>query len=154
MFAHRPMPARNSSMDLSSPSNPHTAEGLQPSRRKSGRVTKQPGCFSPSTDTGAKRKHSAVNGNAVNGVSGSESEQDEGDGEPEEEELRERKRKNRKTQPAKTQQKRAKADDIDGVLPVRTAASRPKKAKRAAPVAIAGAQEVGGLYGQSRAEKS
>lgn len=135
-------------MDLSSPSNPDTATGLRPSRRKSGRITKQPEYLSPSTDAGAKRKHSEVNGNAANGISASESEQDEGDGEPDEEELRERKRKDRKTRPAKTQQKRVKPNGIDGVLPVRPAASRPKKTKRAAPVTVAGAQEAGGLYGQ------
>lgn len=133
------MPARNSSMELSSPSNPDVETGLRPSRRKSGRATKQTEVLDPSDGMGSKRKH-----NSLSGTSAAESEEDNDD-EPDEEELRERNRKARKTAP-----KRAivKNKTLNGSMPVRPAPSRAKKTKRAA--GFAGAQDVGGLYGRIR----
>lgn len=137
------MPARNSSMELSSPSNPEVDSSMQSSRRRSGRVALQP--ERASSDTSAKRKYATINGAED---SDAESESEDGDGEPDEEELKEKKRKARKVASGKPAAKRAKPT-LDGPIPVRPAPSRAKKTKRAAPLAAAaGAQEIGGLYGR------
>lgn len=114
---------------------------LKPSRRKSGRATRQPEYLSPSQDIRAKRKHDSLSG-------ASESGEEDEDGEPDEEELRERTRKAPKTTSKKPAARSKKANTLDGPMPVRPAPVRAKKAKRAGPMAMAGAQEIGGLYGE------
>lgn len=147
------MPARNSSMELSSPSNPDMDRTVQPSRRRSnrvGQVRRKSAYSSPHSDSGAaKRKRSQLRGGAASPESEEEDEGDynDSDGEPDQEKFSERKRPAKKTKLSKASN-HAAANGISGAMAVRTVASRPKRGRRAGTVAAADAHDVGGLYGR------
>ena len=143
------MPARNSSMEVSSPA---AADAPSTSaRRKSGRVTKKPEQFGTTT----KRKRNENGGDDMEGddASDADSSEDE-DGEPDEEEMKEKRKRARTSNAAKTKapaKKKAKA--VNGApvsLAIRPAKSAPKRRKPQQATA-ADAEGVGGLYGKSHA---
>ena len=148
------MPARLSSMELSPSSNPDVDSSAQPSRRKSGRVSRKPQVLAPTFN--AKRKRTPESTEDVNGDvdmdSLSDESEDRDEDEPDEEERREAKRVKRwrpnAANKAKIAPKKPKANGAAGDLPIRTITSKPKKAKQPRKVTIAEAEDVGGLYGE------
>jgi cohesin complex subunit SA-1/2 len=140
------MPARDSSMDLSSPANDAQSTAT---RRKSGRVVKQPETLAASS---TKRKRPTPENEDAEGEDedASEGEEDSDESEPDEEELRERRKRTKKQSNAKKPvPKKAKQANGEPVrLAIRPAA--PKKARKAKPQhKVADAESVGGLYGMS-----
>lgn len=149
------MPARNSSMELSSPD----PESTGASRRRSGRVSQKPKVLSPSSATGSKRKRGDVDTDVemedADEEDEEEEESEESEGEPDPEELKERRRKAktqkqaapRKPAAAKPAAKKAKQTNGDTVsLAIRPAKSKaPRKKPQHQTV---DAEAVGGLYGE------
>lgn len=137
-------------MELSSPTHPDVDASAQPSRRKSGRVSKQTDFLTSS----AKRKRVEDDG-AQEDENGDadmdDASDDDQDDEPDEEELREQRRKQRSKgaskakPPAKKQKPNGVGAGAHATL-VRRPANKATKAKKGQ---IASAEEVGGLYGKS-----
>ena len=150
------MPARNSSMELSSPDPESTGVST---RRKSGRVSQKPKLLSPSSATGNKRKRGHGDTDVEMDDTGDEDEEEsseESEDEPDAEELKERRQKARqakkvapKKPASKPAAKKAKQTNGDTVsLAIRPAKS---KAPRKKPQhQTADAEAVGGLYGEFR----
>ncbi|QDS77228.1 hypothetical protein FKW77_003021 [Venturia effusa] len=149
------MPARNSSMELSSPD----PESTGASRRRSGRVSHKPKVLSPSSATGSKRKRGDVDTDVdmEDDLEEDEEEEDseESEGEPDPEELKERRknaRKQKKAAPkksaaAKPATKKAKQTNGDTVsLAIRPA--KPKAPRKKPQHQTADAEAVGGLYAE------
>jgi cohesin complex subunit SA-1/2 len=142
------MPARNSSMELSTPE-----ADAQPSatRRKSGRVVKKPD--SVATNTTKRKRNAAGNGDVemVDDASDDSEESEEEEEDADEEELRERKKRARGQKKATTKPAAKKARAANGE-PVRLAIRpNPAKKARAKPKSqnqFANAEAVGGLYGE------
>jgi cohesin complex subunit SA-1/2 len=141
------MPARNSSMELSSP-DPESTAAL--TRRKSGRVAQKPKVLSPSTSaSGSKRKRGDADTDVEMDDGGDEEEEEsseESEGEPDPEELKERRKRAKKAGPKKPAAKKAKQTNGDTV----SLAIRPAKAprKKKPQHQTADAEAVGGLYGE------
>jgi cohesin complex subunit SA-1/2 len=145
------MPARNSSMEVSSP----TAEDApsKSTRRKSGRVVKAPEVLGATS----KRKRAETNGGNDEGDDASDAEDSEDDeAEPDEEELKEKRKRVRTSTATKSKapaKKKAKSVDGEPVsLAIRPAKSAPKRApakRKPAQATVADAESAGGLYGKS-----
>ena len=151
------MPARLSSMELSSPSNPEVDSSARPSRRKSGRATKQTEFLSPAGSAKRKRNQDAVDPTDADSDAESDDapEEDENDNDPDEEELRERRRK-QKSKAANKPKPTAKKQKINGVSAGASATlvSRPaKKATKGKKAPRPSAAQAGGLYGMYAADK-
>ena len=144
------MPARLSSMEISSPGS-DTQTGA--TRRKSGRVVRKPEFLAASSPTGsAKRKRTEQDEEDV-GMGGDTSEEevdDESEGEPDEEEVREKKRaKKGKKAARKPAPKKSKTNGETVSLAIRPAASgKAKKPRKARQLKNAPAKEAEGLYGK------
>jgi cohesin complex subunit SA-1/2 len=143
------MPARNSSMDLSSPE----AEPTQgATRRKSGRVVKKPDNIAAAS---SKRKRNAAETEDVDiGDDASEESEESDDDEADEEEVKERRKRARnqkKTNNTKPAAKKAKAANGEPVrLAIRPNPTKKSRAKPR-PQNLADAEAAGGLYGECRA---
>ena len=145
------MPARNSSMELSSPSNVSATTSVQPSRRKSGRVTHKPDVLSPGA---ASRRRAASTSDAEDDVEMDDisSGQDiDSDGEPDEEELLEQRRRSRKRPSngkSSAPAKKTKTNGASTSLAIRPAPKAPRRPKKTtlAPTIDAEKGDVGSLY--------
>lgn len=130
-------------------SSPETDFERGASRRKSGRVVKQPDSLIASS----KRKRTAAEGEDADVEDASEDGESSEDGEPDEEELREQKKRARKPQkkaPAANKPAAKKAKQTNGE-PVRLAIRSvvPKRSRSKKPQhKVADAEAVGGLYGK------
>lgn len=144
-------------MELSSPSNPEVDSSVQPSRRKSGRVSRKPDVLTPSFTAKRKRIENveAQDDNSDVGMdedASSGEEQGETDG-PDEEESRQIRRAKRFKSNIKRSNAASKKTRIDGDasgLAIRQRQAQPKKARKLPKARIANAQEAGGLYGTSK----
>ena len=144
-------------MELSSPSNPEVDPSVQPSRRKSGRVSKKPDVLTPSFTTKRKRTEDEEaqdeNGDVeMDEDASSGEEQGETDG-PDEEEAREARRAKRSksnTNRSNVASKKARVDGDAPGLAIRQRQAQPKKARKLPKAKLANAQEAGGLYGTSK----
>ena len=144
------MPARLSSMEISSPGS-DTQTGA--TRRKSGRVVRKPEFLAASSPTGsAKRKRTEQDGEDVDMGDDTEEEEvdDESEGEPDEEEVREKKRaKKGKKAARKPAPKKSKTNGETVSLAIRPAAGgKAKKPRKARPLKNVAAEEAEGLYGK------
>ena len=153
------MPARLSSMELSSPSNPDVDSSARPSRRKSGRVSKQPDFLSPGNGKRKRRTEGVQAGDEdvdqdmedASDVDDNE----ENDDEPDEEELREERRKKKRKVAADKPKPATKKQKPNGVITgtSTTLARRPaKKIPKPQKGQIESALQVGGLYGETICE--
>jgi len=119
-------------------------------RRKSGRVVKQPDSIAAAS---AKRKRNATDNEDVEmgeDASDESEESEESEEEPDEEELKERKKRARsqKKAPTKPAAKKAKAANGEPVrLAIRPNPTKKSRAKPR-PNQVADAEAVGGLYGE------
>lgn len=143
-------------MELSPPSNPEIDPSDQPSRRKSGRVSKKPDVLTPSFN--AKRKRTPEATEDVNGGINTDELSDEADDaeedEPDEEEQREAKRVKRsraKMNKPRAAPKKLQANGVTSDLAIRTIGSKSKKAKKPQTAQRAQAEGIGGLYGKFEA---
>lgn len=153
------MPARLSSMELSSPSNPDIDPSARPSRRKSGRVSKKPEFLAPGPAGKRKRNDGDVDVEDQDGDAdmddASETASDDDDDDPDEEELREQRRKKKKKRrgnadrpkPAAPRRKPNGVASGASTTLVRRPAKKAAKAKKGQFEAEA-AEEIGGLYGE------
>ena len=134
-------------MELS-PSNPEADPRARPSRRKSGRVSKQTDFLSPATAN--KRKRDASEPDVQEDEDEDASQDDLDDDEPDLEELRDQRRKQKRKVGASNNKPVAKRQKPNGAVSsatttlVRRPANKTSKVKKGA---IASAEEVGGLYG-------
>ncbi|KAK5018750.1 cohesin complex subunit, partial [Cryomyces antarcticus] len=127
------------------------------SRRKSGRVVKQPERLTRSSPPGgAKRKRADQDDEDVD-TADDASDDELSEGEPDEEELREKRRKASKSKkpPRKPAAKKPKTNGATASLAIRpasgrpkTATRKPKKPRKTKPLQDDAAQEVGGLYAE------
>lgn len=144
------MPARLSSMELSSPSNPDVDASAQPSRRKSGRVHKKPEFLSPGS-AGKRKRDARETGDADGGADMNDESEDENDDDADEEELREQRRKKKRVNKDRSRPTAKKKRMANGItlggssILVRRPANKAAKSKNASSDAAA---EVGGLYGE------
>ncbi|KAF2489835.1 hypothetical protein BU16DRAFT_531276 [Lophium mytilinum] len=140
------MPARNSSMELSSPE----AEPSTATRRKSGRVVKKPELLAAaSSPSGSvKRKRDGDDDEDMDDASDEVSDE-ESEGEPDEEELREKKRAKKKKAiaPRKPAPKKSKTNG-EVSLAIRPAAPKQKKPRKARTVKMVDPGEAEGLYAE------
>jgi cohesin complex subunit SA-1/2 len=147
-------------MEISSPEgDPALPTAAPPSTatRKSSRVIRKPQLYAPSSPIGsAKRKRATNEDDAADGADDASESDDEDESEPDEEELKERRRQARKNKstpkkaPKKPAAKKPKTNGETVTLPLRTTASKPKKAKKA-KARESSMNEADGLYGQSPA---
>lgn len=148
------MPARLSSMELSSPSEPDVDPSARPSRRKSGRVAKQPERLATSSSAKRKRGDDAEDTDGVGASADEDGASDSDDGEPDEEELREKKRNAKRGTASKTAPKRTKTNagaSVATKLPLRPVKSKAKtsRPRKVAQLKDTAAEDVGGLYGEN-----
>ena len=139
------MPARNSSMELSSPE----VETRSSTRRKSGRVVRKPDTLLSSSATKRKREEDEIDDAEMEDASETESkDQDEED--PDEEELKEQRCRAKKAKMSKSVTKKAKPN-VNGqahkTLAIRPAAGAPKAKKKTKVQLSVDAESAGGLYG-------
>ncbi|KAF2806241.1 uncharacterized protein BDZ99DRAFT_422643 [Mytilinidion resinicola] len=139
------MPARNSSMELSSPDAEPSSTAAP---RKSGRVVKKPelvaAASSPSGSV--KRKRDGDDDEDMDDAS-DEASDEESDGEPDEEELREKKRAKKKAAPRKPAPKKSKTNG-EVSLAIRPAVTKQKKPRKARTVKMVDPEEAEGLYAE------
>jgi cohesin complex subunit SA-1/2 len=141
------MPARNSSMELSSP---EIDVQQSATRRKSGRVVRKPDSVAAAS---TKRKRNATEGGDIEMEDASDDSEESDEEEPDEEELKEQRKKRARSQkkaPSKPATKKAKAANGEPVrLAIRPNPTKKSRAKPKLPNQIADAEAVGGLYGES-----
>lgn len=144
------MPARNSSMEVSSPAAEDAPSAS--TRRKSGRVVKAPEILGATS----KRKRAETNGDDDDGDEASDvADSEDEEAEPDEEELKEKRRRVRTSgagKPRAPAKKKAKSVNGDPVsLAIRPAKSAPKRApakRKPAQATVVDAENAGGLYGE------
>jgi len=141
------MPARNSSMELSSPD----VEPRGVTRRKSRRVVRKPDTLISSSSTKRKRGGDEIEDAEMEDASEAESdEQDEED--PDEEELKDRRRRAKKAKTSKSATNKVKPTmngQAQKTLAIRPATGAPK-AKKKKVQQSADAESAGGLYGMTK----
>ena len=141
------MPARNSSMELSSPEV--GSQGA--TRRKSGRVVRKTNKLISSSATKRKRGEDEIDDVEMEDASDAESEEQDDD-DPDEEELKEQRRRAKKAKTNKSVAKKAKPN-INGrahkALAIRPAAGAPKAKKKTKVQLNVDAESAGGLYGMT-----
>ena len=145
------MPARLSSMELSSPSNPDVDPSARPSRRKSGRVPKKPEFLSPGASSKRKRDQPGPDSeNANEDVEMDDASEDVDEDDPDEEELREQRRKKKRVRKDHVRPSVKERKTPNGVPAgststlVRRPAKKPVKSPKGH---FEAAEDVGGLYG-------
>lgn len=140
------MPARNSSMELSSPD----VEAQGATRRKSGRVVRKPETLISSSAPKRKRGEDEIDDIEMEDASEAESEdQDEDD--PDEEELKEKRRRAKKAKMSKSAAKKFKPTmngQAHKTLAIRPATGAPKAKKKKVQLNV-DAESAGGLYGMT-----
>jgi cohesin complex subunit SA-1/2 len=140
------MPARNSSMELSSP---EVDVQQSATRRKSGRVVKKPDSVATAS---SKRKRNATEGADIDMEDASDESEESEDDEPDAEELKEQRKKRARSQkkaPSKPAAKKAKSANGEPVrLAIRPNPTKKSRAKPKPQNQFGDAEAVGGLYGQ------
>ncbi|KAL9051225.1 MAG: hypothetical protein Q9162_006152 [Coniocarpon cinnabarinum] len=138
-------------MELSSPSNPEVDSSARPSRRKSGRVTKQTKFLSPGSSTKRKRTDDEEEDgdSRAHDSTDPEPEDDANEDEPDEE-LRERRRKQKSKTAAKGKPaaKKQKPNGISAATHTTLVRRPAKKTAKAKPSGVPSAADAGGLYGK------